>query len=825
MPNQLDLRPYGINWILDPADPTSVYRENVPLLAVTLAADSFVIELPATVVAPVAGRGKRVGPGAAAAAAATSKTYTLAAALGIGGYGQTKPITDTATGDNTKCVKIIPKENTDRRDLISETIKQIIVVKASEHVAFPEINLSGPFAPRVFYVGEDATNYYIIMEQMRATLYEKQTHMLWPQDNELLYTFIAQTAKILDFLYKALQYNHRDLKTNNIMYIRDAAGAHVRLIDFGFSCLNYHGLNLGMSGKMFNNCTLEMRDMSFFIYFIYFSGFPTIPTGNMKDIARCLLDSWVYAPADWRKAYSFYNDAKYVNPNMVPDVIYNMFRDPEHWYSHLAVLNYTTVMILYNDPLFKLIDPRLVLDYVCGPMLRRDHTQEQLTALLERVIAATAPTGSGGSNSAATSAALQCLIDRFDAATHPMELAIRARLDCVALFPMLMKLPKVKVDNAVYLIYAIKYRRLDHLKLILERNSSAAFVNQRYEDRTPLMWSCSGSSSSSSSSDTSIFYTLLAVPTIDLKALDKGYHNIIHAIIEIDNADLRLELLEAVLTKDSTTDFVNNRAGVAVGPQTPLEYAFALKPPRIETIDRLLECPGIDLQFAGQSYLQHNALSACVRMKPGASANYLFDKVLAIASEPSRLHSVWGITMTRALLDCIREGYIPWLTKLLKSPLVLPNDVLHNMDKAGPEVVDLVLGRAGTPLYVNALNFDGKTPLMSSLINTNYYFAKKLLGFPFVKTAIQDQKGKTALHYAAIESAAHERSHSDGGEAFEIVKLLVERNPLLPGLRNYSKKGPSNPNYVRANSATRKYIKARKFRFMTPRNTNRNIKE
>jgi ankyrin repeat protein len=213
-------------------------------------------------------------------------------------------------------------------------------------------------------------------------------------------------------------------------------------------------------------------------------------------------------------------------------------------------------------------------------------------------------------------------------------------------------------------------------------------------------------------------------------------------------------------------------------------------------------------------------------MKMGDATNYLFDKVLAIASEPGRVRGQAAIDISQALSDSIRLKYIPWITKLINGPLELPKEVLHNIYTDDPEIVDLVVGRTATPLYVNRLNSEGRTPLITAVLLKNYYFAKKLLGLPFIKTAIQDRLGKTALHYAAVESYIYEKSHGkDGGEAFEMVKLLVARNPVLAGLRDHTKKGPSNPAYVGANSATRKYIKARKYRFMTPRNSNRNIKE
>lgn len=852
MPGRLDLRPYGINWILDSADPTSVYRDGVPLLSVNVNGGSLEITLPAAVAYENSnsggsegsegsggnsnsgrsgsngrgrkGRGWRTKPGAATGNSSsssitpiteTSKKYKMAATLGRGSYGTTKPITDVATGDTTKCVKILSKNQTNRKDFIIETIKQIIIVNASERTVFPEINLKGPFAPRVFYVGEDATYYYIIMEKMGGTFMEYMTDMKLPQNEGVLYSLIAQTAKISDFLYRAFEYNHRDLKTNNIMYIEDATGVHVRFIDFGLSCLKYHGLEIGITKKdLLKHCSSEVRDMSFLIFFIFFSGFEPIPSETMKNIARALLDTRVYNPNTWRDSYSLYNSPTYVNPNMAPHVVYKIFRDPAHWYRHLVVLNYTTVSTFYNDPLFDRIDTQLILDYICSPLLKREHTPGCFRTLLDRIITA----------GASAAEALQCLISRLGNDTHLMELAMSTRLDCVALFALLKDLPSLKIADTVYVIYAIKFNRPDDLEFILKRSRNLSFLSQPYEGKTPLQWACAHISDGgrTNSRDATMFYMLLATSAINLKVLDGEYFNLIYTIIDLIGGDLRLELLDTVLKKDSSSDFINNRAAIPRGIATPLQYAFTKG--RIESIHRLLDCPDIDLNF--RPNINGNALTATVQMKPDDTGNSLFDKVLSIASQPGRVRGASAIDITQALSESMRLKYIPWITKLLDSPLELPREILHNIYTDDPEVIDLVLGKTSTPAYVNRLNSEGRTPLITAIVLKNYYFAKKLLGLPFIKTAVQDRMGKTALHYAAVESAIYEKSHAnDGGEAFEIVKLLVARNPVLAGLRNQAKRGPSNPAYVGANSATRKFIKARKYRFMTPRNSNRNIKE
>ena len=130
-------------------------------------------------------------------------------------------------------------------------------------------------------------------------------------------------------------------------------------------------------------------------------------------------------------------------------------------------------------------------------------------------------------------------------------------------------------------------------------------------------------------------------------------------------------------------------------------------------------------------------------------------------------------------------------------------------------LIDRLLEKYYNPEYLNYVN--NFTPLIYAVRQENFYLAKKLVE-KGAKTSFVDNDGKTVLHYAAI--IASDLKGEEKAKAFDLVKLLVDKNPALPNMKNKSKKGPANPEYIK-NATVRNYIKSRKSTLFTKRkNTN-----
>jgi hypothetical protein len=147
------------------------------------------------------------------------------------------------------------KSGVDLTDMLKEVIQQIIVSNATEGLP------NGPFAPKLHLC---AYNEYIneafivsdVMENTVWNLISAQTH----DENDASIPYILEQASIqLRTLQDLLQFNHRDLKTNNIMYKTNADGTlNIKMIDFGYTCLTWNGLFIS-GGDYFRTSTTCLR--------------------------------------------------------------------------------------------------------------------------------------------------------------------------------------------------------------------------------------------------------------------------------------------------------------------------------------------------------------------------------------------------------------------------------------------------------------------------------------------------------------------------------------------------------------------------------------
>ena len=278
------------------------------------------------------------------------RVYKMGKFLGEGSYGK---VYECMRGSKTMIVKEIKTEGIDElKAILLECIVQIIVVKETEESSYPEYDLVGPFAPRLFDFGYDETEGkgYIFAEQMHKTV--RQLAEGWEKDTakdrgEDLARVLLSISVILSELFNKLSFNHRDFKTDNCMYVRDEKGYLMpRLIDFGFSCIKYKNLIIDAKHDGFRYCSLEGRDMSQFIYeCVHY--YPKMSKSFLR-VANALLtmrrDSKVIRllkgeyVASWRNTYRFFNNQE-ENPNGHPGIVKRVceaFLRGERWEKKLA---------------------------------------------------------------------------------------------------------------------------------------------------------------------------------------------------------------------------------------------------------------------------------------------------------------------------------------------------------------------------------------------------------------------------------------------------------------------------------------------------------
>lgn len=298
--SKIDLRPFGLYWDLDPLTMGS--------------------PIPDTYKTAVARKDRRDRYTFFDNAEKRLFRLSTIKSLGSGTYGETL-LTNFRIDGHKVVMKVIQKNaHFTPEDVINEVLAQIIVVETTKDLDFPEINLKGPFAPRVFLFAQDSNNYYILNQIMDITL-----HKLLIDDGTFsnLTCCLKHIAQILSVLFDKLEFNHRDFKPDNIMINEDG----VKLIDFGFCCMKYGGMRIS-PGYTFPrtelvNCSSRTRDMNSILYSILdhpiLSSY-TLEMSPIKRIIRALMFSHEPVPVDWLNTYKKYNVAV-ENPNLRPEVV------------------------------------------------------------------------------------------------------------------------------------------------------------------------------------------------------------------------------------------------------------------------------------------------------------------------------------------------------------------------------------------------------------------------------------------------------------------------------------------------------------------------
>jgi serine/threonine protein kinase len=244
-PYFLDLNPYGIKLIIDPS-----MKSIDSLLTIDILGQA-ILEAGAILI--------------------NGETYRRGSSLGAGSFGKVYKCKKNNCSE-AYALKII--EPTSITDFLKEVIIQILMMKMSEN------EQNGPHVPRIICVGIDWDNNkaYIISELMEDTV-RNLLLTNTPSQKETDVPFVLnEVAYMLDFFGKTLKFNHRDLKADNIMYLRKKKEIHIKLIDFGFSCLTWGSLYISTGNYIFlSPCYKEGRDLQQLIYNLYIGGFKLSP--------------------------------------------------------------------------------------------------------------------------------------------------------------------------------------------------------------------------------------------------------------------------------------------------------------------------------------------------------------------------------------------------------------------------------------------------------------------------------------------------------------------------------------------------------------------
>jgi len=320
-------------------------------------------------------------------------TMNLKTKLGAGSYGAAWTTNTELEKGVPLIVKIISSSHITNAlalasyeyDIVQESVAQIIVYECTKDIKLPEINLVGPFAPKLFLIGKDNENFYIVSERMDGSVDSFLRGNTVPP-TEFIKSSIVQLSAILYIVWKKIHFNHRDLKPDNIMYKVVDGHINVRLIDFGFSCLKYRNLVVApVSNEVFASalhCDSSIRDMhGYLFYLVFYTTYKKFRCPLKRLINSLLVTDAVDLPKNWAKTYEEFNtyntrDNTNAALNCSLDVVYNIFSELKFstevscsnidpgWTKHLRKLYFKTVDMLTDDEYAnvrkEILDPFLV---------------------------------------------------------------------------------------------------------------------------------------------------------------------------------------------------------------------------------------------------------------------------------------------------------------------------------------------------------------------------------------------------------------------------------------------------------------------------------
>ena len=306
----IDLRPYGIQMILDDKITGDIFEkmlvEDINTNEIYFSSDMKSVRI----------RNNYSN---------TDTEYDIIKVIGAGTFGAISECANVETCKPVaiKVIRFLPKNGPiefQTHNFLKECIIQIILASVSKQLGFPNGGVPEIYSVG-FYYDASGLNGIIVSELMKNTLRayiegkDKETNDIIIPD------MLLQISHILHFFGDTLQFNHRDLKDDNIMYTKIGDKMIYKLIDFGFSCLQWNQLQIKTSLQfpIERPCFKEGRDLAQLIYYlIYFQGYNFSARLNewMRSRlfvnysgSRVSLSNWISTPQEipWPYTYGFFN--------------------------------------------------------------------------------------------------------------------------------------------------------------------------------------------------------------------------------------------------------------------------------------------------------------------------------------------------------------------------------------------------------------------------------------------------------------------------------------------------------------------------------------
>jgi serine/threonine protein kinase len=247
-------------------------------------------------------------------------------------------------------------------DFLKECIIQILLAEESRHEP------NGPFVPELYELGYDSVKEraFLRSELMDGTLDKLLDKVLPSESDTVVPNMIRSISKIMQFFYTKLRFNHRDLKGDNIMY-KTVQGTHqLKLIDFGFSCLHWKGLQINGSGYFseWRDCFRRDRDLSQLLFYIVKFYKPVLSNAlldrinkilrtNVGRSRKCVLTKTCKKSMRWRNTYDFLDRSNVSVPAGNPDIVMEemtRFLDKKPYLGNMPInSNKSSCLTVSND--------------------------------------------------------------------------------------------------------------------------------------------------------------------------------------------------------------------------------------------------------------------------------------------------------------------------------------------------------------------------------------------------------------------------------------------------------------------------------------------
>jgi alpha-tubulin suppressor-like RCC1 family protein/serine/threonine protein kinase len=289
-------------------------------------------------------------------------------------------------------------------DFTEEVIKQMIIYDKTKDFS------NGAICGKIVFIAFDSSSnkLFIIQEYFPKTLGSYLVEGLVSKNLErkiqhektflMLVNLLCRKLSQLNSL-ENFEFNHRDMKSDNIMISYDGRGNpnNIFLIDFGYSCVNINGYKLGGNTSLFSKtkCFNPSRDLSFLIFSMYYnySNFGINFSYGMSLFLRWLLSFKVKESSPETLCepykgceYEITSDIQKIDIGITSislEKIENLFNQSYIFFNKNYVMNpkttpenlssYISIFLDSNMDFDSfLLNPYIIKDYVSGEGMQRD---------------------------------------------------------------------------------------------------------------------------------------------------------------------------------------------------------------------------------------------------------------------------------------------------------------------------------------------------------------------------------------------------------------------------------------------------------------------